>query len=327
MKILLISDKIKRIFSEDTEIAYKETQNSVIEHLENAIKGVGFEISSLLVTNNLGEEIIQYKPDLVFNRSNLEYKLEGLAYVPWLLEKHNIPFTGPNSKYSIIAFNKYLTKQLLIKNGIPTPNFIIINKQDEIVIPDSLNYPLFIKPIIGGCSLGISENNLVYNQKPFETICRKLLDEIQQPVLVEEFLPGREFTVGILGNNKPIIFPILEFGQENHSEHSFRSFNSKMVEGKKEKEICPAKLSAQQKKSIENLALKAYKTIGCQEYARLDIRFDKSSNPNLLEVNAFPTLIPGGSSYAHMAEVYGFSFPDLVREIIQSAMKRYGIEY
>jgi len=326
VRIALISDPMKMDYPESIQKIYEETRNSVANSIAAAIKNLDFEFEHLEATNNLDDKVKKFKPNLVFNRSNLENHKKGISFTPFLLDKLEIPYTGPDAKNCVIAFNKCLTKKILESLDIRTSKFVLIDDPTNIKIPDNMSYPLFIKPIMGGCSLGIEDQNLVFSRELCEANSKYLIEYIQQPVLVEEFLGGREFTVGIFGNDRPEALPILEFINHSEEAYQFRSFNSKMVAGKQEKISCPALLSKKEESEIVNLALKTYEAIGCRDYARIDIRNNDEGIPFVLEVNAFPSLIPGGSSFADMAETVGLSFTDLIKEILTIACKRNDID-
>jgi len=265
----------------------------------------------------------------VFNLSNEEDGKSEFAFTPSLLDTLKIPYTGSNAEVCVSAFNKNKTKQILQEVGIPTSKYCLISDPNEIQIPDSLSFPLFIKPVRGGCSQGIYKQNLVFSKKSCMNIVRATIEQSNQPVLVEEFLPGREFTVGILGNDPPQALPVLEYVNDTpeSNNYSFRSFNTKMIVGKSEKKSCPAILSEIEEAQINNLAVKTYKAIGCRDYARIDIRCDKDGIPHILEVNALPSLIPNGSSFTTMAKAAGFSFENLIGTILSFAFERHYIDY
>jgi D-alanine-D-alanine ligase len=181
---------------------------------------------------------------------------------------------------------------------------------------------------MGGCSRGIDERNPAFSNQACIELVQNTIDQNHQPALVEEFITGREFTAGILGNDPPQMLPILEIIQDVSEDHKFpfRSFNIKMIEGKSEKKSCPAVLSELEEERIKNIALKAYQVIECRDYARIDIRCEKNGNPYVLEVNAFPSLIPNASSFSIMAKTAGISFENLVGWIINYACDRYNID-
>ena len=265
----------------------------------------------------------------MFNRSIRKDDRSGLALTPSLLEEFKIPYTGSNAEACVSAFNKNKTKHILREASIPTSKFCLISDPREIQIPHSLSFPIFIKPIKGGCSRGIDERNPVFSKESCIEIVRTTIEQNHQPALIEEFLTGREFTVGILGNDPPLVLPVLEFIYDEPEDKNFpfRDFNTKMIEGKDKKTSCPAILSEIEEDKIKNLAIDTYQAIGCRDYARIDIRCNKDGILHVLEVNALPSLIPNDSSFADMAETAGISFENLIGAIMISACERYDIDF
>lgn len=329
MQIALISDPITLNYSEKVNRRIESHHKLVIECITSAIEKLGHDVECIDANNELKEQILRIKPQIVFNRSIRKDERSGLAFTPSLLDKLKIPYTGSNAEVCISAFNKNKTKRILQEASILTSKYCLITDPNEIQIPDSLSFPLFIKPIKGGCSLGIYEQNLVFSKESCMKIVRTTIEQSRQPVLIEEFLTGREFTVGILGNDPPRALPVLEYVNDTPecNNYLFRSFNTKMIEGKSENKSCPAILSEIEEDRIRNLAVETYQAVGCRDYARIDIRCNKDGIPHVLEVNALPSLIPNGSSFADMAETAGISFENLISTILISACERYDIDF
>lgn len=329
MRIALISDSVATNYSETINEKLEISHNSVIKSISSAIEKLDHNLEWFEANSEMIENLSRIKPQIVFNRSNNKNGKSGLAFTPSILDKLHIPYTGPNAEICISAFNKNITKRILQTAGIPTSNFCLISTANEIQIPKSLAFPLFIKPVQGGCSQGIFDQNLVFSKESCIKVAGTIIELSGQPVLVEEFLTGREFTVGLLGNNPPQVLPILEyvFDTPQGNNYMFRSFNSKMVEGALENKTCPAVLSEIEEDRISFLALETYQALGCRDYARIDIRCDRDGTPHVLEVNAFPSLIPDKSSFSKMAEKAGISFENLISTILISACERYAINY
>ena len=322
MRIALITDPLRRNYPEAIQHAYHRSLHHVVENIAQAVKGLGHVFKHLEANHHLQNAIENYNPHIVFNRSNRAIHEHGVASTPKLLDQLEIPYTGPNANNCVVASNKSRTKRVLKKLGLRTSNFVSFNDPEQAQRLEGLTFPLIVKPVQGGCSLGIERENLVFTNEALESICTKLIINYNQPVIVESFITGREFTVGILGNQHPIVLPILEFIHQSNQVYHFRSFNTKMNVSKCEKKSCPAALSGGEKREIINLAVSTYQAIGCRDYARIDMRFDEDHMPYVLEVNAFPSLISGGSSFAYMAKTGGLTFEELIQLILETAMKR-----
>ncbi|HEY59692.1 MAG TPA: ATP-grasp domain-containing protein [Anaerolineae bacterium] len=324
MLITLINDSLEKKYSEKEEITIESHHNTVIESIISATLELGYEIVCLEANQQLEERLIFIKPQIAFNRSIRKNNNSKHALAPHILEKLEIPYTGSSSKVCINAFEKLATKEILKNAGIPTPKYCVISDSVKFRLPKYLHFPLFIKPIRGGCSKGITKRNLVYSEDTCKSVVKDVVIRTQQPVLVEQFLSGREFTVGILGNNPPFMLPIIEFIFDSLKTNyvPFRSFKNKMNEETKEATICPATLTKIEQNDISDLALRTYREIGCRDYARIDIRCDNEGTPYVLEVNAIPSLIPHVSSFAEMARTAGISFNKLIGEILLFASMR-----
>jgi len=296
--------------------------------MASAFTALGHEVVSVEVNDDLKQWLLKVKPQLAFKRLTRMDAGSDVDPTLSLLDKLGIPHIGSSAGVCINAYNKHKSKCLFDKARIPTPGYCLVSDPADIHIPPSLQFPLFVKPIMGGCSRGIDDRNPASSQEACTGLIRTTIERNRQPALVEEFKTGREFTVGILGNDPPRVLPILEVIQTPSAgrEYPFRSFKTKTVEKKNERKSCPAALSDVEKDRIRDIGLRVFNLIGCRDYARVDIRCDKEGNPFILEVNALPSLTPGSSSFTAMAEAAGISFQNLVQEIIASAMKRYAVD-
>ena len=322
MKIIITHDPDQLATRGNNAGAINTYHNLVTMSISAALTQLNHEVEIYGADLDLVSNLLLYKPDLVFNTSIRGICDSEYGYAADILEKLKIPFTGPSAISCNNAFDKQRSLSLLRKSGLKTPRSITFDMTDEIIVPHSFEYPLFVKPRRGGCSWGITEQSIIYSEiKAVEQI-RHALESIGEPAIVEEFLSGREFTVGILGNQPSNIFKILEFYYKD-GELPFRSQSRKMSINELEESVGQAELNVPDRLAIENLALKAYKTLGCRDYARIDIRMDKKGIPTLLEVNAIPNLDPETSSFGLMAKYAGITFIDLIGMILKFALTRY----
>lgn len=288
----------------------------------NALSQLGHKVEIYGADPDLEYYLTQRTPDLVFNTSIRCSHNSSYAYTPEILEKLKIPFTGPSAISCSNSFDKQKTLTILRKSDAITPKSITFDSADEIFVPKSIEFPLFVKPQRGGCSWGITEQSIIYSKITAIEQIRHALESIGEPVIVEEFLSGREFTVGIIKNRPPKIFNVLEFCFKD-GDLPFRSQSRKMATNEIEDSTGQAELNDVDRLAIENLALKAYTTLECRDYARIDIRMDSKGIPTLLEVNAIPNLEPETSSFGLMAKNAGITFKALIEIILESALERY----
>lgn len=192
-----------------------------------------------------------------------------------------------------------------------------------------LGFPLFVKPAHEGSSIGITPSCKCNDYVDLHREGMRLIQMYKQPVLAEEFLPGREFTVAVLGNKRPIVFPVMEINYdvvpEEHGRLYSRQFKADLSEDVYY--MCPAPISQELTDWIKDIALKTYKALGCRDFARVDIRLDKDGVPNVIEVNPLPGMAPGFSDYPRIAEKAGWSYVELVNGILESGLRRYGLEH
>ena len=324
MKIVVIHDPDFNNFNDYEANSVNSYHNLVTTSIASALIQLGHDVNICEANLELTKKLIKIKPEFVFNTSIRNFNGSIYAFAPEILEKLDIPFTGPSATACSYAYDKQKSIEILRKTGLLTPQAVTFAQGDEIKLPKNFVFPLFVKPRRGGCSQGISSQSLISSKDEAVNNINAALENIGQPVIVEEFLPGREFTVGIFGNQPPKVLAILEF-IFNDGELPFRSYIRKMVDYENEDEICLAQLEDTDKRAIENLALQAYKALECRDYARIDIRFDINGNPAVLEVNALPNLEPNSSSFALMAAKTGLSFTKLIERIVESALNRYAI--
>lgn len=252
--------------------------------------------------------------DLIFNASSYE----ELCF----LETFKIPYVGTGLR--TVALDKGQRKILVKEAGVITPRFVIAYSADA--IPDhTLRYPLFVKPLSGRGSAGIDETNIIRNVEDLPAVVKKITEGIGQPALIEEFIQGRELTVGLIKTQDPQTLPIVEigytFGQTNTFEH-------KMLD--QEQITCPAILSDSVIDLIHDQVLLVWKSLAILDFGRIDLILDEHNVPYFLEVNTFAGLTyPDHSDGSHigymgyMAKTAGLSQTQFLSSIIESALQRY----
>lgn len=261
--------------------------------------------------------------DFAFNLSTGGGKLSKQVHAPAILDRLGVPFTGSSAIVHAICIDKSITKLILEKSGIPTPRFVKIDDPNN--IPEIDFYPAFVKPSCEGSALGISRDSVVKNQKELKKQVEMIMNKFNQPAIVEEFIDGREFTVGIIGNGNDLkVLPILEIDFSNLPEglEHFYSHRVKHHYGEKTTYICPARLEESQRKKLENYAKRAFKAIGLFDFARIDVRM-RVNEFYIIEVNSLPLLVPVYSDLTKMLAPIGWKYEDLVNAILEAAIARY----
>lgn len=298
---------------------------STVNAIADALRAYGHHPVLIEADESAYGRIRQRRLDIVFNLSEGIRGESRESHIPAMLEMLGIPYTGSGVLTLALTLDKPLTKKVLSYHGIPTPRFKVF-ASDKDVDARGLSFPVFVKPAHEGSSMGISPSCHCDNVKELREEVRRLVSQYRQPVLVEDFLPGREFTVGILGNKSPVIFPIMEINfdavPKEHGRIYSRQFKTDWSDDVYY--LCPAPVSPELEQQIKDTALKTYRVLGCRDLARVDLRLDKHAVPNVLEVNPLPGMAPGFSDYPRIAEKGGWSYTELVNGILESALRRLG---
>jgi D-alanine-D-alanine ligase len=308
-----------------SECDSEETINSVVMALKtkgHSVETVDVEYPALF------SYFRKNRVDMVFNIAEGKHGRFRESEVPAVLDYLNIPYTGSDTFSLALALNKTLTKKILKAENIPTPNFQLFVKGNEILDPD-LKFPLIVKPNCEGSAKGINKTNVVNNQEDLLAKVRECINIYRQEVLVEEFIEGKELTVGILENGKTRVLPILEIDFSNcqKSGEYFYSWKMKEFQGNRELGLvpefhCPARLDQEIAEKVKDVALRTHRAVGCLDISRTDIRLDKFNVPYVLEINPLPGLDPNESNFPIMAYAAGMKYEDLIEAILLSASER-----
>jgi D-alanine-D-alanine ligase len=241
------------------------------------------------------------------------------AQIPALLDAYGIPYTFSDPMVLSLTLHKGMTKHVIRDLGIPTPDFLIVGSDSDIEAV-ALPFPLFAKPVAEGTGKGISPASKILTQKDLVAVCRNMLATYRQPVLIETFLPGREFTVGIVGTgNDAVAIGVLEVVLRGPAEPDVYSYVNK----ERCEELVEYRLVHDaQADEARRLALAAWKGLGCRDVGRIDLRADAWGIPNFLEVNPLPGLHPAHSDLPILCTELGIGYHQLIDMIMHSALKR-----
>jgi len=295
-----------------------------IDALEHAIASLGFEvirignIFSLVNFLNHGNRC-----DLVFNICEGMFGIAREAQVPCLLDAYRIPYVFSEPDILNLTLDKGLTKLVLMQEGILTSEFKVVSQLSEL---QNINipFPLFVKPVAEGTSKGIDGFSLVDNQLKLEESVSYLLKTFQQPVLVESFLPGREFTVGVTGSGTETkALGTMEIVLNEHAPHPIYSYSVK----KEWEKYASYKLAFDPVAlKCAEIAVDVWKMIKGKDAGRVDFRLDSKGDPNFIEVNPLAGLNPTWSDLPILARLGGMSYQQLIADIMNSALKRSGLK-
>ena len=325
MKIGLTYDLRDAYLAEgyDEETTAEFDRADTIDSLENAIRATGHETDRIghvrqLVTRLAAGD----RWDLVFNICEGLHGIAREAQVPALLEAYGIPCTFGDPVAMAVCLHKGLTKTLVEKCGVPTPQFSVVETMTD-VSKIHLPFPLFAKPIAEGTGKGVSPASCISSAHELQDVCESLLAKFRQPVLVETYLSGREFTVGILGTGDDArVLGTLEIVLLSDAEQGAYSYANKerceelvrydLVRPENDPEVADA----------EHIALMSWRELNGRDAGRIDLRSDGSGRPNFIEANPLAGLHPEHSDLPMLATKVGMSYNELIRQIVESAEKR-----
>ena len=257
--------------------------------------------------------------DLVFNIAEGLYGFGREAQVPALLEAYNIPYTFSDPLGNALTLHKGFTKQILRDMGIPTPDFALVSSVHDIESV-SLPFPLFAKPVAEGTGKGITAFSKITARKNLQKICKQLLKTFQQPVLVETYLPGREFTVGILGTGRDArALGAMEVILRPDAEKNAYSYENKEHY---DRLVQYALVSDEEAQKAMEISLMAWRALDLRDAGRIDLRSNIHGVPHFMEVNALAGLNPVRSDLPILCGKIGMSYHKLISAIIKSALKR-----
>jgi len=313
-----------------------------IDAIRAALETDGHQSVFIRADEELPFALKEEKPDICFNIA------EGLggdareAQVPALLEMMKIPYTGSRVLTNGISLDKTLTKRIWRDRRLPVAPFQEFNVGDELLRPE-LEFPLFVKPAREGTGMGVDTNAIVNNEKELRERADYIINTYQQPALVETFLPGREFTVGILGRADAKLysrhpewyekdgfhrFPILELDMTRSVTPMVYSQEAKSKEVGKEGApgyFCPADIEPELEKKLKYFALRAHFLLNALDVSRTDVRLDAQGNPRVMEINTLPGLTPNYSDLCLQSKAEGIRYEDLILEILYLGASRWGM--
>jgi len=294
---------------------------STIEALEGAIRASGHAVERI----GHGRELCRRlsagdRWDLVFNVAEGLSGRSREAQVPCILELFGLPYTFSDPLTCAVTLDKALAKRLIQSAGLPTPRFLVVGGESDLASMD-LAFPLFAKPVAEGTGKGVDHRSRLTSRDQMLIVCRELLLKFLQPVLVEEYLPGREFTVGILGSGEDArVLGTMEVRIKPAARTTDYSY-----EVKERCEDLVQYLPMERgplRGEVEALALASYRVLECRDAGRVDVRLDAQGRPSFLEINPLPGLHPTHSDLPMIATGAGMGYTELIASIIESAVRR-----
>lgn len=313
-----------------------------IQAIRSAIESDGHVTSFLPADSTLPDKIKEFCPDICFNIAEGAGGDAREAQVPALLEMLHVPYTASRVLANALALDKTMTKRIWRDLGLPTASFQEFVTGDE-TLSSHLTFPLFVKPAREGTGMGMDGGSIVYDEPQLRKRVKWVVETYRQPALVEDYLPGREFTVGVLGRQDAACysphpelygpdgfhrFPVLEVESNNSITPGVYGNLAKTLHFGEEgipDFICPADVEPELAKKLQDLAIRGHLAIGSVDVSRLDIRLDACGEPRLIEINSLPGLSPGFSDLCVISQAEGLTYQDLILEILYLGASRYGL--
>lgn len=291
----------------------------------------GLKVYSLNMMDDI-DKLIQVltneQIDVVFNFvESVENDSTKEMYVAGLFELLKIPYTGCKPTTLGLCLNKHRAKLILRGAGFNVPNWRLYKNPNKLIFNSPINFPVIVKPSHEDASIGINENSVVYDEIELKKQVEFLYEKFKQPILVEEFIDGREINSAILGDKLKIALPLSEIDFSNLPEELPKIVT---YDGKWKKEsvyykgtipICPAQIEQELEVKIKRIALAATELFECRDYCRVDLRIDKNNVPYILEINPNPDLSIN-AGFARAAKAYGLNYDELLLRLIEFALER-----
>lgn len=315
--------KSNALSDEQAEFDEPET----IAAIGDALQSGGFNTVILDAADDLPQQLKTTKPDIVFNIAEGLYGRGREAHVPAILEYYGIPYTGSDVVTLAVALDKALTKRILLSHGIGTPSYFVL-RQNERALPDMISFPVLVKPNAEGSSKGIGDNCIAEDTDGLQKLLFETRERYDGDLLIEQYIDGREFTVGLIGNGENIrVFDPMEIvyskPRGNYRIYSYevkRNFRDHITYR------CPPDISDVLKENMLHEADEIYHILGCRDFARIDFRIAPDERIYLIEVNPLPGLAPNYSDLPMLAAFNGIAYNDLICHVLYCALERYGMK-
>ncbi len=279
------------------------------------------------------QKFLAVQPDIVFNIAEGFRGPSREAQIPAMLELLGIPYTGSDPLMLGICLDKSRAKEILSYYKIPTPPFEVISSLDQLVSTE-IALPAIVKPLHEGSSKGILNSSVVKNIRELTNEVKRILSDYEEPALVEKFLPGREFTVALLGNPPFLtLFPVVEIRLNLLPSNAkpIYSYEAKWMWDQPDHPIemyeCPARIDLSLQIRIKEICTKTFQILRCRDWCRIDLRLDELGEPHIIELNPLPGILPNPddhSCFPLAARTAGFNYNRMINAVLDAAISRYG---
>jgi D-alanine-D-alanine ligase len=303
---------------------------ATIDAVERALRPLG-EVIRLEAVDDFPVRLRKARPDFVFNIAEGLFGSTREGHVPSICEFMGVPYSASDPLTMSLALHKGRAKEILQVRGVPTAPFAFARSVAE-ARACPLPFPVFVKPAFEGSGKGVSVRSLCHSRKALVKQAEYLLGTYSEPVLIENYLPGSEFTVAILGNGAEArCLPIvgMRFQELPEGAPPIYGYEAKWIWDNPDDPLeifeCPARINARLAARVRHVALAAYQALECRDWCRVDIRCDADGAPQVVELNPLPGILPDprdNSCFPKAARAAGLSYEDLIRTVADIAWRR-----
>ncbi|HUE76627.1 MAG TPA: hypothetical protein VMM83_01680 [Longimicrobiales bacterium] len=307
---------------------------STIAAVDAALSAAG-QVIRLEADESFPERVRDTRPDIVFNIAEGLHGPSREAHVPAICEFFGIPYTGSDPLALCLSLDKRRAKDVWAAAGVATPAGVVVTRHEDRNQALGVPVPAMVKPLFEGSSKGIPQAALC--ESPDDVLARvdAVLEEYRQPALVEAFLPGREFTVAVLGNGEDArALPLVEirFDALPAGSKPIYGYEAKWVWDTPERPLqifrCPADVAPELEELIGATAVRAFRALGCRDWGRVDLRLDTAGRPHVLEINPLPGVLPDpeqNSCFPKAARAAGMDYDAMILAVLHAGLERCGI--
>lgn len=293
---------------------------STIDAIARAIEANGHVVTKVEADAGFPATVLALQPDLVFNVAEGSRGRSREAHVPAFLELVGIPYTGSDPSALVTTLDKAVAKSIVRAAGVRTPQAVVMTNGAE-PLPPGFLFPAIVKPVAEGSSKGVLPSSVATTEREARSLARRMAARYPEGALVEEYLPGREFTVAIVGE-PALVLPPMEVILQTGEKFPVYSFDHKLEPTDEVRYESPAKVSPELDMALRQLALASFTALGCRDVARVDVRLDAEGRPSFIECNPLPGLTPGWSDLCLIAAPAGIDYEALIGRILAPAIAR-----
>lgn len=285
----------------------------------------GHRVAEIPVDRYFAQRLMSANVDIVFNTYSGGTRRAGQFQVCAVMDLLGVRYTGSYSQTHALGLAKHTTKKILGHDNLPTPAWQTLYETSD-PIDAGLRFPAIVKPACEGSSAGISDDSVVHDEEALRRVLARTLASYGAPVIVEEYIEGGEFTVGVLGNSPPRVLPVAEVDLARARPGTCGLYSHELKARDLVALQCPARVREALRDWLHELALAAFRSLECRDYARVDFRVDVRGQPYILELNTLPGLQDGYSDFPRIAAAAGYTYPDLILALLEIAAHRHGLQ-